>query len=238
MMSGMRTSRLSVKTPAAGPVMRFNAPPTWPTPPTGWSPGPGWQPDPSWGPVPPGWHLWIDASAVGGWPPPDVRPSRLKVAMAIALCIVLGVGALVLFFSVYGDPGLNDPVAVLENNSGTGVDVALSSCGSFEVTDVRVIAEANAYADKPGPEQVVWDLRPTDPRQRMFHLGTSDVSGGSSFASLASVPAADSLFVYVYYVRASAPKGFTDRSRLEKPFVRTPSDSERRVYGRALTKKC
>ena len=111
------------------------------------------------------------------------RPSRLKVAMAIALCIVLGVGALVLFFSVYGDPGLNDPVAVLENNSGTGVDVALSSCGSFEVTDVRVIAEANAYADKPGPEQVVWDLRPTDPRQRMFHLGTSDVSGGSSFAS-------------------------------------------------------
>jgi hypothetical protein len=158
--------------------------------------------------------------------------------VAIALSVLLGVGILVLFVSVAGDPGFNDPVAVLVDDGGTGVDVALSSCRSFEVTDVRIIAEANAYADKPGPEQVVWDLRPTDPRQRVFHLGPSDLNTGSPFASLVSVRAADSLFVDVYYVQASAPKGFTDRSRMTKPFERTPSDSERRAYKRALAKKC
>jgi hypothetical protein len=237
-MSGMRRFRLLAKTPPTEQDMRFNAPPMWPTPPTGWTPGPGWQPDPSWGPIPSRWQLWVDKRAVAGWPPPEVKPNRLKVAFGIGFGVVVWVGSFVAYALVAGDPGLNEPVAAFVQNGGTEVDVAMSSCRNFDVTDVRIIAVADAYGDHPGPDQVLWDARPTNPGQRVFHLAAAVPPAIGQFKTLAAVPVADSLFAEVNYVQASAPKGFTDRSRLTTPIVLKPSNSDRRTYDRALAKRC
>lgn len=230
-------SRSRAKTPRPKQALRFNAPPTWPTPPAGWTPDPGWQPDPSWGPVPAGWHLWVDARAVAGWPPPDATPSPKQIVVSLVIAGTLGLGVLVAYGIGAGEPELHDPVAVLVNNGGTGIDVAMTSCRSFDVTDVQLIAVANANGNNPGPEQVVWDFRPTNPKQRVFHLAAGGPAG-SSYPTLASIPAADSLFIGVYYVQSSAPKGFTDRIRLNKGFDLTPSDSDRQRYDRAVSLKC
>lgn len=237
-MSVMRTSRALGKAPKPGRVMRFNPPPTWPPAPVGWTPEPGWQPDPSWGPVPSGWHLWVDEAAVAGWPPPDVTPSRLKVAVSVALAVAVGIGSIVAYGLVAGDPGINDPIAVLVQKGGTEVDVAMSSCRHFEVTDVRIVAQADAYKDPPGPEEVIWDLRPANADQRVFHLAATGSGAAALYTTLTAVPSADSLFVEVDYVQASAPKGFTDRTQLSKPADRTPSASDRRTYDRVLARKC
>jgi hypothetical protein len=238
MMSGMRRLRLPAKTARTEQDMRFNAPPTWPTPPAGWTPAPGWRPDPSWGAVPFGWQLWVDKDAVPGWPPPDVKPNRLKVAVAIVLCAVVWVGSFVAYALVGGDPGLNEPVAALVQNGGSDVDVAMSSCRSFAVTDVRIVAVANAYGYNPGPDQVLWDFRPTDPAQRVFHISTAAAPAAGQSPSLSGVPAADSLFAEVDYVQSIAPKGFTDRSRLTTPIALKPSASDRRAYEHALANRC
>jgi hypothetical protein len=238
MMSGMRRIRLPAKTPPTEQDMRFNAPPAWPTPPAGWTPVPGWQPDPSWGPVPSGWQLWVAKDAVAGWPPPDVKPSRLKVAVAIGLCVVVWVGGFVGYALVGGDPGLNEPIAALVQNGGTEVDVAMSSCRNFEVIDVRIVAVADAYGYHPGPDQLVWDSHLADPSQRVFHLTAAAQPTGGQFKTLTDVPVADSLFAEVDYVQTSAPKGFTDRSQLTTPIALKASDSDRRSYDRALAKRC
>jgi hypothetical protein len=215
----MRRIRLPAKVPLGEQDMRFNAPPTWPATPDGWTPAPGWRPDQSWGPVPFGWQLWVEKRAVAGWPPPDVKPNPLKVAAAITLCAVLWVGSLVLYVLVGGDPGLNEPVAALVQNGGTEVDVAMSSCRQFEVTDVRIVAVADAYGDHPGPDQVLWDFHPTDPNQRVFHLVTVAQSALAQFKSLTAVPATESLFAEVDYVLR-------------------PSAADHRSYERALAKRC
>jgi hypothetical protein len=238
MMSGMRTSRLFAKAPKPERVMRFNPPPTWPPAPVGWTPEPGWQPDPSWGPVPLGWYLWVDEAAVAGWPPPEVTPSRMQLMVSITLCVVLGLGSIVAYGLVAGDPGINDPIAVLVQNGGTEVDVAMSSCRHFEVTDVRIVAQADAYGDPPGPEEVIWDLRLVEADQRVFHLAATGSPAAVPYKTLSAVPSADSLFVEVDYVHASAPKGFTDRTQLSKPVDRTSSNSDRRTFDRALARKC
>ncbi len=54
------TVGLGQQVQAPAPLMRFNAPPGWPTPP-GWAPPPGWQADPSWPPAPLGWQFWVPA---------------------------------------------------------------------------------------------------------------------------------------------------------------------------------
>jgi hypothetical protein len=40
-------------------VVRFDAPPTWPTASTGWAPPVAWQPEATWPPAPEGWHYWL-----------------------------------------------------------------------------------------------------------------------------------------------------------------------------------
>ena len=66
---------------------QFNAPPNWPLPPPGWSPEPGWQPDPSWPPAPPGWQLWIPATAEPRGAPGERNsraiPQDVKIAVSV-----------------------------------------------------------------------------------------------------------------------------------------------------------
>jgi len=180
----------------------------------------------------------VHKGAVTGWPPPDVKPNRLKVALGIALCVVVWVGSFVAYALVGGDPGLNEPVAAVVQNGGTEVDVAMSSCRHFDVTDVRIVAVADAYGYHPGPDQVLWDLHPINPTQRVFHLAATVPPATEQFQNLVAVPVADSLFAEVDYVQTSAPKGFTDRSQLTTPIVLKPSDSDRRTYDRAVAKRC
>ena len=97
--------------------------------------------------------------------------------VSLVIAGTLGLGVLVAYGIAAGEPELHDPVAVLVNNGGTGIDVAMTSCRSFDVTDVQLIAVANANALNPGPEQLVWDFRPTNPKQRVFHLAQGGPAG-------------------------------------------------------------
>jgi hypothetical protein len=176
-------------------------------------------------------------AAAKSWPPPNVKRSPRQIALVTGLAVVVVVGGLLAYGFVAGEPIINDPVAVLVENGGTGVDVALTSCRNFEVTDVQIIAVANPDALSPGPEEPVWDLHPPDSSLRIFHLAAS-TPAAALVQRLSEVPTADALYAVVHYAQASAPKGFTNRTALSKPVDRTTSDSDRRKYERAVSQKC
>jgi hypothetical protein len=179
----------------------------------------------------------VDDGVVAGWPPPDVKRSPRQVVLLIGLAVTLLVGGLLAYGLAAGEPVINDPVAVFVENGGTAVDVALTSCRSFEVTDVQIIAVANADALSPGPEEPLWDLHPTDPNERIFHLSAS-TPAAAPIQNLGVIPAADTLYAVVHYAQATAPKGFTNRASLSKPVDRATSNSDRQKYGRAISQKC
>ena len=95
-------------------MIRFNAPPGWPTPPQNWLPASTWRPAPGWQPAPPGWPYFLDELGrvtpppLGAWHPSAtgaaVPGARVDSSVGNHLAWALASGALLsplLFWLTY-----------------------------------------------------------------------------------------------------------------------------------------
>jgi hypothetical protein len=167
-----------------------------------------------------------------------VRPAKaIAIAMAGVACVIGGIIAFGLI-AAEPQPLHNSPLAILVLDGGARVKVAVGRCPQFEITEVRLVASPVRNGVVSSQETILWRYRPANPHSWEFDTAAVGRAVLQPFVRLNQVDAGEALGAYVFYERATAPRGFTNRTDLAVIFRLNQNASERTAYVRIQKQAC